>query len=186
MQHTKPGWKKQRSRYLYQSQWYNVRQDDVSLPNNDEIIYTIIEHPGYAVIVPLLDDGRVVMERIYRYTLQCTQLECPSGGLDGEPPEVAARRELEEETGYRAGRLQSLGSYSESSGLSDAIGHFFLATELTNDGQLCRENTEQMELELIPLEELYQAAVQQQLSDGPTALAILLAYHCASTQKHQT
>jgi ADP-ribose pyrophosphatase len=170
------GWKRLGSRYLFRSRWYCLRQDDVRLPAGEEITYTLVEHPGYAMVVPLLDDGRVVMERVYRYTLQRTLLECPSGGLDGEPPEVAARRELEEETGYRARRLTPLGSYFGSSGISDEEYHLFLARELSDDGQLEREITEQIELELVPLVELRQRVLRGEVRDGPSALAILLAH----------
>jgi ADP-ribose pyrophosphatase len=84
---------------LFESPWFRLRQDEVTLPGGEEITYTLVDHDGYVVVVPLRDDGRVVMERIYRYTVQRTLLECPSGGLDGEAVETAARRELEEETG---------------------------------------------------------------------------------------
>ena len=71
------------------------------------------------MVVPLIDDGRVILEHVYRYTIQETVLECPSGGLDGDTPERGARRELEEETGWVAGRLAPLGSFYGSNGISD-------------------------------------------------------------------
>ncbi len=95
------GWKRRGSRYLFESSWFNLRQDEVSLPSGESITYTLVEHPGYAMVVPLLDDHQVILERVYRYTVQEVVLECPSGGLDGDPPETAARRELEE-TGWVA------------------------------------------------------------------------------------
>jgi ADP-ribose pyrophosphatase len=170
------GWKRLSSRYLFRSRWFSLRQDDLRLPAGHEITYTLIEHPGYAMVVPLLEDGRVVMERVYRHTLQRTLLECPSGGLDGEPPDVAARRELEEETGYRAGRLTPLGTYFGSSGISDEEFHLFLGRELRDDGRVQREITEQIELELVPLAELHQRVLRGEVRDGPSALAILLAH----------
>ena len=96
-----------------------LRQDEITLPSGVEITYTVIEHPGFVVIVPVLADGRVVMEQVYRHPLQRPLLECPSGGLDGEAPETAARRELEEETGYRTGSLRHLGHFVSSSGVSN-------------------------------------------------------------------
>ena len=92
------GWTRRASRYLFESRWFNLRQDEVSLPTGEQVTYTLVEHPGYVMVVPLLGDGRVILERVYRYTVQETVLECPSGGLDGDAPEQAARRELEEET----------------------------------------------------------------------------------------
>src|SRR5688500_4399882 len=100
MQQHDGGWKRLSSRYLFESRWYRLRQDEVVLPDGQPTRYTLVEHPGYAMAVPVLDDGRVLLERIYRYPLRQTMLECPSGGLDGDAPQQAAGRELEEETGW--------------------------------------------------------------------------------------
>ena len=170
-------WRRLSSRYLYESQWYNVRQDQVALPGGTEITYTSIEHDGYVVAVPLFDDGRVLMERVYRYTLGQDLFECPSGGLDGpdEVPEHAAARELEEETGYRAGRVVRLGTFFGSSGISNETFHVCLATELSSDGTIDREETEQIEIEFHQLSELVTAAKRGEIADAPSALAVILA-----------
>jgi ADP-ribose pyrophosphatase len=148
----------------------------VSLPDGTPITYTLIEHPGYAMVVPLLDDGRVLLERVYRYVLQQTLLECPSGGLDGDAPEHAARRELEEETGWVAARFTSLGTFFGSSGISDEKCHLFLAEGLTPTGRMAREPTEQMELEMMPFSRAVELALTGQILDAPSALAIILAH----------
>lgn len=171
------GWKCRSSRTLFESPWFKLRQDDVVLPDGQSITYTLIEHPGYAMVVPLLDDGRVILERVYRYTVQETVLECPSGGLDGEPPETAAHRELEEETGWIAGRMISLGSFFGSNGISNERLHLFLATELREEGAMNREPTEQIELELMPLEHAVELARSGRIADAPSAFALLLAHH---------
>jgi ADP-ribose pyrophosphatase len=168
-------WVRRSSEYLFQSRWFNVRQDDVTLPAGERINYTLIEHPGYAMVVPLLGDGRVILERVYRYTVREIVLECPSGGLDGEAPEPAARRELEEETGWVAGSMAPLGSFYGSTGISDERFHLFLATELSNSGTLKRETTEQIQLEFIPLKDAVQLALSGAVPDAPTALALVLA-----------
>lgn len=159
---------------MFQSKWYALRQDELTLPGGQEFTYTLVEHPGFVMVVPLLDDGRVVMERLYRYTLQRVTLECPSGGCDGDTFEEAARRELEEETGYRAGRLRHLGTYAASSGISDEQFAVYLATEL-QAGVMRREATEHMELELWPLRDLRGMALRGELADAPTSLSVLLA-----------
>lgn len=168
-------WRRRRSRYLFESPWFRLRQDEVTLPGGEEITYTLVEHGGYVVVVPLLEDGRVVMERVYRYTLDRELLECPSGGSDGEPGEIAARRELEEETGYRAGRIEPLGRFHGSTGISNEFFDVFLATELTADGRISREPTEEIEIELVPLPELVRRARAGLVEHAPSALAILLA-----------
>ena len=174
------GWKRRSSLYLFESPWFNLRQDEVALPSGERITYTLVEHPGYAMVVPLLSDGHVVMERLFRYTVQETVLECPSGGLGDDAPEAAARRELLEETGYAARRLRSLGSFYGSNGISDELFHLFLATELEDTGQTRRESTEQMEVVLLPLEDAFQLAASGGIKDGPSALALILGHRLAS------
>ena len=169
------GWRRRTSRYLFESPWFQLRQDDVTLPGGEEITYTLVEHGGYVVVVPVLDDGCVVMERIYRYTIGRTLLECPSGGLDGEDALTAGRRELEQETGYRAGSLERLGCFYGSSGISDERYEVCLATQLSADGRIQREPTEQIEVCLLPLEDLRRRAARGEIEDGPSAFAILLA-----------
>lgn len=168
-------WHVRDSRYLFTSPWYNLRQDDITLPNGDDITYTLIDHPGYVMVVPLLDDGRVVMERVYRHTVLDTLLECPAGGRDGDTPEQAAHRELEEETGYRAKCLTRLGHFYGSTGISNEAFDLFLATGLTHDGVIQRENTEQLDVHCLPFEQVRQLALDGKIQDGPSTLAILLA-----------
>jgi ADP-ribose pyrophosphatase len=169
------GWKRRASRHIFESHWFNLRQDEVSLPTGEEITYTVIETPGYVIVVPLLGDGRVILERVYRYTVQETVLECPSGGLDGDTPELAARRELEEETGWLAGSLTPLGSFFGSNGISNDRFHVFLAEALSESGTINREPTEQIELELMPLERAVELALSGEVQDAPSALALILA-----------
>ena len=169
------GWRRNRSRQLFRSKWFGLRQDDVTLPGGEEVTYTLVEHPGYAMVVPLLEDGRVILERVFRYTVQKTLLECPSGGLDGEAPEAAARRELREETGWVAEHLSPLGSFFGSDGISDERFHLFLATGLQDTGRIEREPTEQIEIELMPLERAATLAREGGIEDAPSALALILA-----------
>lgn len=169
------GWKRGRSTPVFESKWFKVRSDKVTLPTGEEIVYNVIEHPGFAMVVPLLADGRVMLERVFRYTIQETSIECPSGGLDGEAPEVAAHRELEEETGWLAGRMERLGTFYGSNGTSDEQFHVFLATELSETGRMNREPTEQIELIFPKFEEAVVMAARGEIPDAPTSLALLLA-----------
>jgi ADP-ribose pyrophosphatase len=161
---------------LYESRWYNLRRDEVTLPSGQDITYTLIDTAGFAMVVPLLDDGRVHLERIFRYTLQESYLECPSGGLDGDTPEACARRELEEETGWIAGKLTKLGTFSTSNGISNERGHLFVGTGLSDTGTMRREATEQIELEFLPFERAVELAFSGGVGDAPSALALILAH----------
>jgi len=170
-------WKLRSTRKLFESPWFDLRQDELTLPSGREITYTVIDHPGYAMCVPLLDDGRVVTVEVHRHTVGATLLECPAGGLDGEVPEVAARRELEEETGYTASELTALGSFYGSPGSSNENFHLFLATGLSHDGEIAHEETEQIRVVTTPIETLYELAVSgRETMSSTTCLAVILAY----------
>ena len=167
-------WKTVGSRYLYQSRWFRLRQDDVKLGGED-IVYTFVEHPGYAMVVPLLDDGRVLLERVYRYTVKEVILECPSGGLDDDLPEAAARRELLEETGWVAEHLELLGSFYGSHGISNERFHVYLATGLRDTGEVQREPTEDIELVFLPFGEAVEMAFDGRIVNAPSCLSLILA-----------
>jgi ADP-ribose pyrophosphatase len=115
------------------------------------------------------------MERVYRHTVKRTLLECPSGGLDGEEPIAAGRRELEEETGYTAREWRHIGSFFGAVGTSNERFDVVVARDLRADGQVRREATEEIEVVLVALDELRAAALRGELEDAPSALAILLA-----------
>jgi ADP-ribose pyrophosphatase len=167
-------WDTRASRTLHETRWLRLRQDDVRLPSGEDITYTWVDHGGYVVVVPILDDGRVVMERVYRHTVKRTLLECPSGGLDGEEPIAAGRRELEEETGYTAREWEHLAAFYGSVGNSNERFDVVVARDLREDGQVRREATEQIEVVRVPLAELRAGALRGEIEDAPTALAILL------------
>ena len=88
---------------VYCGNFLDVRRDTIALPDGDTATREYIVHPGAVMVVPLLDDGRLVMERQYRYPLGRVMLEFPAGKLEpGEPVQRCGQRELAEETGYRA------------------------------------------------------------------------------------
>ena len=106
----------------------NVRLDEARLPDGSTAKREVVEHPGGVTVLPLEDDGTVWCVRQYRYPFSRTLLELPAGKLEpGEAPERAAARELSEETGLSAGRLQYLGANFTSPGYSQEVLHIYLA-----------------------------------------------------------
>ncbi|MEM7166071.1 MAG: NUDIX hydrolase [Planctomycetota bacterium] len=133
----------------------------------------VVRHPGAAVVLPILDDGRVVLVRQYRTSLGRELLELPAGILDpGEEPATAAVRELAEETGYQAARCEHLLSFCAAPGITDEIMHVFRATGL-RPGPSSPDEDERVEVELHTVEALMEMARKGQLEDSKTLLGLL-------------
>jgi ADP-ribose pyrophosphatase len=142
------------SRRVFEGRLLAVQVDEVELPGGRRAQWEIVAgHPGAAVIVPLLPEGKVVMLRHYRHAAGKVLWELPAGILNpGESPEQCAGRELTEETGYTAGKLRHLFSTYLTPGCSNEIAHFFLATDLSATGTAPAED-EPLELVILPLSE---------------------------------
>jgi ADP-ribose pyrophosphatase len=149
--------------------------EPVELPNGRRVELDLIRHPGAAAIVPFLSHDRVLMIRQYRYAMGGEILEIPAGKLDpGEAPEVCAARELIEETGYRAGRIEKLGAIWPSPGMTDEVIHLYAGFDLRPDEQRL-EPDEIIELVPMDLDEALQAVRSDPIFDGKSAIALLRA-----------
>jgi ADP-ribose pyrophosphatase len=134
----------------------------------------MVRHPGAVVILPMLPDGRVVLIRNYRVTARQWLIELPAGTLDaGEAPEACARRELLEETGYRAGSVRTLGAFRTSPGMSDELMHAVCATGLVHEQQHLEEDEH---IEVMPVTPAQAMAMVDQghIADGKTLATLLL------------
>ena len=154
---------------------FELITDRIALPNGRSILLDLLKHPGAAAVVPFLDDGRVLLIRQYRFATGGYLLEVPAGKLDpGEAPEACAARELEEETGYRADRLQKLGAIWPSPGFTDEKIHLFAASELRPTAQRL-EPDEVIELVPMTLDEALRRVREGEIEDAKTGMALLLA-----------
>lgn len=116
---------------IYEGKIINLRRDMVRLPNGKEASREVVEHPGAVAVVPVLPDGRVLMVRQFRHPIGKILLEIPAGKLDaGEDPYQCAMRELEEETGYRANKMERRASVFTGPGFTDEIIHIYIAGDL--------------------------------------------------------
>ncbi len=119
------------NRLFYQGRKFNYEVNRLRLPNGVEGEWECIRHPGGAVAVPLTADGQLVLVRQYRFAVQGRLLEFPAGTVEvGETPATTVKREIQEETGYRAHRWQPLGQFYLAPGYSDEIIYAFLAQDL--------------------------------------------------------
>jgi len=159
---------------LWESRWYNLRQDRVRIHTGDEITYTFQEHPGAVFIVPVTVAGEVVLLRQYRYPVGEWLWEVPAGAVDGdEDLEAAARRELAEEIGGTAAEMHHVGHFFAASSISNLRDDVFLATGVRL-GQSVREPTELIEIRTVPLAEALAMARRGEIKDGESALALIL------------
>ncbi len=128
------------SKLTFEGRLLTVRTDRVRLPDGGEGMREYVVHPGAAVIVPVLPDGRFVLERQYRYPVRRVMLEFPAGKIDaGEKPLATAQRELREEAGYTADTWTSLGTIHPEIGYSTEAIDIFAATDLVHVGQALDE-----------------------------------------------
>jgi ADP-ribose pyrophosphatase len=171
-------------RRVYEGRVIDVDLEDVRFPDGSVGELEMIRHPGASAIVALNPPGDpaggpgqpiVVLIRQYRYAADGFVWEVPAGKLDpGEAPEICAARELEEETGYRAGRLRHMSTIHTTPGFTDEVIHLFLATELV-EGVADHGPSEFIELHRMPLTRTIEMIDRGEITDAKTICALTLA-----------
>ena len=163
------------SEAVFQGTLLHVRRDQVRLPNGATTVREYIVHPGAVLVVPLLDDGRLVFERQFRYPLGRAFIELPAGKIDaGEDPLQTGQRELLEETGYSAAEWQYLTTLHPCIGYSDERIVVYLASGLTA-GAHRRDHDESLELFELSLPQAMEAMRRGEITDGKTMIALFWA-----------
>jgi ADP-ribose pyrophosphatase len=163
------------SERIYEGRLLNLRVDQIRTAAGVESVREIVEHPGAIALIALDDAERVLLVKQYRHAVRAVTLEIPAGILEpGEEPTAAAQRELREETGYRAGRLERLGGIHTAPGFSTEYIHFFLATRLVPD-RLAMDDDEVIDLIRLPLADAVDLIHTAQIDDGKTVSGLLLA-----------
>ena len=165
----------------------HVYRDTVTLPNGSPAVRELIRHPGAVAIVPLTADGKVIIERQFRYPLGTVITEIPAGKLDGPTEDrlKAAKRELREETGYTAEEWISLGDYYPAAAYSDERLTMYLARGLTKGEQHLDED-EFLHVEEVSLESLVEAVLAGRITDGKTQTALMKAWLYLKGQRMQS
>lgn len=154
----------------------HVVKDEVLLPNGCKSVREISLHVGASAVIPILSDGRVIMERQYRYAHHRVMLEIPAGKLNGpdEDPLMAAKRELHEETGATASKYTFLGKVATCPALVDEVVHLYLAEGITL-GERELDPDEFLDVEFIHIDKLYEMVMSGEIQDSKTQIAILKA-----------
>ena len=165
-----------KSETLLQGRTFKVRRDTLRTPDGRETRLEIVDHGGSIVVIPVDDENNVLFVRQYRHAAKADLLELPAGTRDGdEPYEECAAREVREETGMEAGKLQKLGEFYLAPGYSTEFMAVFLATDL-KENPLEADEDEFLDVERIPVEKAIEMAQHGSIPDAKSLAALMLAY----------
>lgn len=164
------------TRNIYKGRVVNLNLETVTLPNGATVEIEMIHHPGAAAVVPMQDDGSVLLIRQYRHAVGGYILEIPAGKLDpGEDPRDCAARELEEEIGFRASSLEPLITFFTTPGFTDEVIHLYKATGLT-PGTQSLDRDEVLDVIEMPLERAMGQIADGTIRDGKTIVGLQAVY----------
>jgi len=161
-------------RLTYQGRSIAVYVEEAELPGGRRVDLDVVRHPGASAIVPFETDDVVLLIRQYRHAAGGTIWEVPAGKLDGDTPEVCARKELEEEAGRRAGRIERLGSILTTPGFTDEVIHLFAAFDLEPIPQRL-ESDEVIDVVPTPIGEALELIWSGELTDAKSVVALVHA-----------
>ena len=172
-------WERLTSETLLETPYFNLRSDRLRLPDGSvKDPYYVLERPDAAIIFPVTAEGEVVLVRQYRPPLERLELGLPAGLVEsGEEPEVAARRELSEETGYGGGDWEPLGAVASSPSLKDNWAYLFLALGVEESSRPDPDEHERLSVEHIPADEIFGRVASGEIFSSSGVAAIMLALH---------
>lgn len=164
-----------RSETLLQGRAFKIRRDTLKTPDGRETKLEIVEHGGSVVIIPIDEQNNLLFVKQYRHAVGGELLELPAGTRDqDEPYETCAAREIREETGMGAGKLQKIGEFYLAPGYSTEFMAVFLATGL-KENPLQADDDEFLQVEKVPVKKAIQMAVRGEVPDAKSLAALLLA-----------
>ena len=164
-------WKKLSSKVLFTNPWWTYRVDTFKIPDGVEGEYHVVHTEGSSMVIPILDDGRIVLVNQYRYLRDRESIEFPCGGVKPEHTyEEMARLELEEEAGYRAGSWSVVGEFNPFNGATDEMCRVFVARGLV-PVEARPESTEEFEILKLTVKELESLIAERKIWDGMTLAA---------------
>ena len=171
------------SRQIFDGRVVKLYVDDIELPNGKESIREVVRHPGAVCVIPITDEKEVIMVRQFRYPFGRTLLEIPAGKLEpNEDPLEAVKRELEEESGVVAQRLDFMGMIYTTVAFTDEKIYAYMARGLSYTESHPDED-EFLELERVPLDKLVDMVMAGEIRDSKTQVAILKAEKILSLEE---
>lgn len=164
---------------IYNGKIISLQVDDVELPDGNHSKRELVKHPGAVALIPITDEGKLILVKQYRKALERTIVEIPAGRIEpNEAPELTAIRELEEETGFGTNDITYIQSFATSPGFADEIIHLYLAKDLyTIENPADGDEDEFIELLEISIAEAEEMVATGEIYDAKTAFAVLYAKH---------
>jgi ADP-ribose pyrophosphatase len=163
------------SRKVYDGELIKVRLDLLSLPNGKTKTREVVEHPSTVAVLPILSQDKIVMIQQYRHPTGKILLEIPAGTLrPGESPEECAGRELAEEAGFKAGKLEEMFQCYLAPGYSSELMHIYLATNLSRAAR-SPDSDEFIKVQIVGIDEALRKIGKREIEDAKTIAAILYA-----------
>ena len=172
---TKKHWISKDKKLIAKSNFYTLEEEIVELPNGFEMNYTKFDMPDFSAVVAVTDEKKVLFVSNYRYPVGERLLEIPAGIIDkGETPIECAKRELEEETGYRPIKIKEIAWYYSYASLNMQKAHIFFTDELVK-GNIKHDKGEDLELKIFTIEETLNLLHNNELRHPPTIIGLSMA-----------
>lgn len=169
-------WKTLSSKIVYENPWIKVKEDKFVKPNGQKGTYSVVQTTGDVVhILPITEKNEIWLVWQYRYTNKKFSWEIPAGGSEGQNSLTAAKRELWEETGFKAKFWKHLPGFNCCTGVMEEKGHVFIAKQLTQTGQNKQLEDGILEMKKVPFRKVIKMIQSGEITDGQTVSAILQA-----------
>ena len=164
-------WKKISSEIKFKNPWWTYMYDKYELPGGKAYEYHYVHTAGSSFIIPIKDNGKIILVNQFRYLNERFSIEFPGGGIkEGQTPELVARKELIEETGLD-GDLEKAGFFNPYNGIADEICHVFIARNLKPSNKETKDDSEEFELMELSIEEIDLKISTNEIYDGMTMAA---------------
>jgi len=170
-------WIHKSTRSVFKNPWWEYLLDECFIPNGKQYEYHYVHTGGSAMVIPLTDDGKILMVNQYRYLNRYFSIEFPAGGMKpGQEPFEIARKELIEETGFD-GKLQKIGVFNPYNGITDEICHVFIARNLIKSDAETKDEQEDFEIIALKPSEIEQKTRSNEINDGMSMASWALVRH---------
>jgi len=166
--------KKTSSKKIFKSKWFDIFHDKIILPDKKKGDYYYIYTLGSVMIIPITQDNKIILTKQYRYLTGKNSIEIPGGGMKTRNSKNEAKKELEEETGYKAKNWKKVGEFYPFNGIASEKCHAYIAKDLIKTKQNL-DDTEFIEVLKKPIKQVYEMIEKNEIKDGMTLAALNMA-----------